>query len=278
MREFLVKQSAKTLSFIASVSLSNDVIQVSQKVRDILGLDENWAQKSNNWTEALKALSMYVEKAGITIVFNGCVGNNTHRLLDVEEFRGFVLSDEFAPLIFINNSDAKAAQMFTIVHELAHLWLGANGVINFEKLQPVNDKIELFCDQIAAEFLVPKQQFSSVWVKFSKATDPFHKLAKYFKVSPIVCARRALDLGVINKEKFFEFYKRHLVDLQHKHETNRGGGNFYSTQNTRIGHRFAEAINLATKEGSLLYREAYQLTGLNGKTFDRYMKSINSER
>ena len=275
MHDFLIEQGEKPLNFIDSISLSNNTIQAANNIRDILGLNINWAKESNSWTNALTFLNEAVEKIGILTVFNGVVENNTHRILNVEEFRGFILVDQYAPLIFINNSDAKAAQMFTFVHELAHLWLGANGVVNFRKLQPYDNDIEKFCDRVAAEFLVPEKQISESWPKVSKLEKPFHELALDFKVSPIVCARRALDLGFIEKSDFFEFYNTYLENLRNINEKSYGGGNFYNTQNARIGRRFARAINHAIKEGKLLYHDAYRLTGLNGKTFDAYMKIIS---
>ncbi|MFH1897146.1 MAG: ImmA/IrrE family metallo-endopeptidase [Candidatus Desantisbacteria bacterium] len=275
MRDYLIEQGENPLPFIASASLSDNVIKFANDIRAALRLKVDWAQESTNWTKALILLSESVEEAGILIVFNGVVGNNTHRNLNVEEFRGFVLSDKYAPLIFINSKDAKAAQMFTIVHELVHLWLGINGVINFRAMQPANNDTEKFCDQVAAEFLVPKEQIHACWPQFKQSNEPFQELARQFKVSPIVCARRTLDLNLITKAEFFNFYNLYLEDERRSVKRGSGGGDFYATQNTRIGRHFFEVVSRATKEGQLLYRDAYQLTGLHGKTFDEYIKKID---
>jgi Zn-dependent peptidase ImmA (M78 family) len=202
-------------------------------------------------------------------VVNGIVGNNTRRKLDRNEFQGFVLADEYAPLIFINGADFKAAQMFTLAHELAHLWLGRGGVVSFEEMQPVNNEVELFCNRAAAEFLVPAAELRGVWREAQEADEPFQFLARHFKVSPIVAARRALDLQLMSRQEFFEFYREYQEDERRQRRTS-SGGDFYATQGTRIGERFASAVMRAVKEGRLLYRDAYRLTGLHGKTFDRY--------
>jgi Zn-dependent peptidase ImmA (M78 family) len=104
------------------------------------------------WQEAQDHLIKHVEDKGIITVFNGVVENNTSRPIPVDECRGFVLVDEIAPFMFINNADYKSAQMFTIVHELAHIWTGHSAGFDFRKLQPADDPIEVLCDKVAAEF------------------------------------------------------------------------------------------------------------------------------
>ncbi|MBU1782269.1 ImmA/IrrE family metallo-endopeptidase [bacterium] len=270
MRDFLIEQGEKPLIFIGSVKLSDNPNHVATKIRKDVGLNSNWANQQATWTDALQTLRSAVEEMGILTVFNGVVGNNTHRKLDVEDFRGFVLSDKYAPLIFINSTDAKAAQMFTFVHELVHLWLDCNGVFNFQAMQPADHDVERFCDRVAAECLVPAQELSTYWTEANQSDEPFQVLARRFKVSPLVCARRALDLGFIEKLSFIQFYQDYLSDERRKSAKRPPGGNFYATQNMRIGHRFFEAVICATKEGRLLYRDAYQLTGLSCQTFDKY--------
>jgi Zn-dependent peptidase ImmA (M78 family) len=275
MREHLIDQGEKPLAFVNSARLTDHPNTVSQKIHDMLGLSADWARRETTWTDALRTLRTVVENSGIMIVFNGIVGNNTHRKLDVSEFRGFVLCDEYAPLIFINNADVKAAQMFTVMHELAHLWLGQGGVFNLRDMQPGDNQVERFCNAAAAEFLVPEKALRECWADAAKADEPFQFLSKYFKVSPLVAARRALDLGYINKTAFFDFYNAYLIDERRK-ASKAGGGDFYSNLEMRVGQRFAEAVIRAAKEGRLLYRDAFQLTGLKSETFDRYAKSFEA--
>jgi len=225
----------------------------------------------DTWEEALRTLVRNIESAGILVMVNGVVENNTHRPLDVEEFRGFALIDSHAPLIFINGTDAKAAQMFTLVHELAHLWVGKSGISNLKELIAPENEIEEFCNKVAAEFLVPTHEMAQEW-KAAKASDkPFARLARIFKVSPVVAARRALDLNLITRAQFFKFYKEYKEEAaQRKAGSKSDGGNFFLTLGTRLGKRFPAAVYSAAKEGKMAYREAYQLTGISGETFDRF--------
>jgi Zn-dependent peptidase ImmA (M78 family) len=274
MRDYLIEEGEEPLHFIGSATNLENPISLANKIRDFMNLPSDWARQKPTWTDALRALRQAIENAHILTIFSGVVGNNTHRKLNVKEFRGFVLCDSYAPLIFVNSADAKAAQMFTLAHELAHLWLGQDGVFNLPDLQPANHDVEEYCNRVAAEFLVPEQDLQAYWIGAKRADDPFQALARHFKVSPLVVARRALDLGLINKPKFLSFYTGYLEDERRRDETRPGGGDFYTNQDMRIGRRFAEAIVRAAKEGRLLYREAYQLTALSGETFNKYAESI----
>lgn len=280
MREFLLEEGQTPLSFIKSATLRTNPAKVAMAMRNILSLSDGWANKVHTWQEALRLLRKAIEDVGVMVVINGVVGNNTHRALDVAEFRGFALVDEYAPLVFINGRDYISAQMFTIIHELCHLWLGYEGISIFDKLQPVKLNVEEFCNQVAAEFLLPSDEFKKTLEqnKSESDYDLFNILARKFKVSPLVTARRALDMKYISKNRFFEFYNNYVKNIDRLKEirkkSKKTGGHFWNTQIVRIGELFGSAVVQATLEGRLLYRDAYRLTGLKGKTFDNYVTHL----
>jgi Zn-dependent peptidase ImmA (M78 family) len=215
-----------------------------------------------------------MENAGIIVVINGILGNNTHRRLNPEEFRGFVIVDDVAPLVFVNGSDSKAAQMFTLAHELAHVFLGSSAAFDLRGMQPAENPIELCCNRVAAEFLLDERSLKGFWPLAKVSPEIFQTVARYFKVSTLVAARRALDLGLINKTDFFNYYESYRKRNYTVSNRRAEGGDFYATQNLRIGQRFASAVVRATKEGKLLYSEAYHLTGLYGRAFDRFAATL----
>jgi len=274
MREYLLEMGHEPLPFIGSARTSDEISAVAQRIRRILGIADGWASLISTWTEALSVLREAAEAAGIMVIINGVVGNNTKRKLDPDEFRGFVLSDAHAPLVFLNGSDARSAQMFTLAHELVHLWMNEGGLFNLPELQASSHKIEQFCNKVAAEFLVPARELKRFWPEVKSNPEPFQAIARHFKVSPIVAARRALDLGLIGSQAFFEFFNAYQDDERRKAAAKKGGGDFYNNQNVRVGKRFARTVMHAAKEGRLLYRDAYSLTGLNGATFDKYAKAL----
>jgi Zn-dependent peptidase ImmA (M78 family) len=215
-----------------------------------------------------------MEDAGILVVLSSIVGNNTRRKLDLTEFRGFVLIDEYAPLVFVNRSDGRAAQMFTLAHELAHIWIGSSAAFDLRELQPAKEETEIACNKVAAEFLVPTVELRQIWPSLRQEPEPFQAVARRFKVSELVAARRALDLELITKDEFIDFYRSYQERERHIAKSQEGG-NFYATQSLRLSRRFAETVVHAVREGTLLYRDAYRLTGLYGRTFERYAKLLS---
>jgi Zn-dependent peptidase ImmA (M78 family)/transcriptional regulator with XRE-family HTH domain len=270
LRDYFVENGNEPLGFVGKYNIKNNPLEVAVDIRRTLNIDKLWANGCNTWEEALKYLAEVVEEAGIIISFNGVVGNSTKRQIPVDECRGFVLVDDIVPFMFINNSDSKAAQVFTIAHELAHIWIGESAGFDFRNMNPANDDKEIFCDRVAAEFLVPAELFKIQWAK----SHDFQKLNKFFKVSPIVMARRALDLGYISKPDFFNFYNDYIANDYHKRKEAPAGGDFYSTAKKRISPTFAAHINNGVKSGRLLYKDAYSLTGMHGDTFNEFLKRV----
>lgn len=277
MREFLLEEGHTPLPFVNSESTKSSVDETVGSLRRWLQLDQDWATEHATWEEALRYLIKQIERAGILVFMNGIVGNSTNRPLNPEEFRGFVLSDDIAPLIFVNGSDSKAAQMFTLVHELVHIWIGEDALNNLVEMQPASDDVEKFCNRVAAEFLVPAAKLKAVWPKGDVDANPFRALARRFKVSPIVVARRAKDLRLITADEFFAFYHLYMEELRRRDKSKKGGGDFYRTQNARLGHRFGRAVVAAAEMGRLSYQQAFDLTRLYGSTFDKYAEFLKKQ-
>jgi Zn-dependent peptidase ImmA (M78 family) len=267
LKNYLQDNDFPRLPFVGKFRNSNDVNAIVADIRQTLQLPENWASQFKTWQDAQDYMVQHIEDKGIIAIFNGIVENNTHRPIPVDECRGFVLVDEYAPFMFVNNSDFKSAQMFTIVHELAHIWTGHSAGFDFRRLQPANDPIEMLCDKVAAEFLVPAQEFHNVW---NYRPNDFAYASRYFKVSEIVIARRALDTGKITRSQYFDLYEKYSKCENTKKENKGFGGDFYAKTKKRIGITFAGHVYQAVQSDKLLYRDAYKLTGLKGDTFEKF--------
>lgn len=278
LREERLECEAEALEFVGSARLGDDPAAIGQEMRRIVGAGDGWAATVSTWEEAVSELRRRIEQLGVMAVVNGVVGNNTHRKLDVAEFRGFALTDPYAPLIFVNGADARSAQMFTLAHELAHVWLGSEGegISGFEGIFPGDAQVEKYCDRAAAEFLVPARELGELWRGLKGAVQPFEQMARRFKVSPIVVGRRAMDLRLVDRETFFEFYGAYTT-REERRAKRAGGGDFYNNQNTRVGARFATSVIRAAMEGRLSFKEAYHLTGLRGGAFQEYARRLGMD-
>lgn len=273
LREELVEDGVDPLPFVGCCDAGSEPAAASAAMREHLDLEPGWATAQNSWAGALRHLRERSEAHGILVVFNGIVGNNTHRKLDPNEFQGFALVDNYAPLIFINGADFKAAQMFTLAHELAHVFVGTEGVSSFDDLGPQRHPTERFCNAAAAEFLVPEKDLVACWKRVGTISDSLQAVASRFKVSMLVAAWRTLDLELIHRDELRSFllqYKRQLAQVPKKAT----GGNFQNSQNVRIGRRFGGAVLRAVKEDRLSYREAFDLTGLRGSAFDKFARTF----
>lgn len=262
LKEYLVNNGIETCRFVGSINQGTPVNETVSRLRDILELEPRWTFGLRSHDVAVNILTQRLEDAGVFLTFSGIVGNNTHRKLNVEQCRGFTLVNDIAPYIYINSSDSKSAQMFTLIHEVAHLLLGISAGHAGEDIT-YNDANELYCNKVAAEFLVPMNELEQIWNKDIKFA------AKKFKVSEIVVARRAHDLGLLSDSEYRTFWMQYRMRPINNKKSN--GGNFYATSVYRVGRLFAIHIRNAVSERQLSYTEAYRLTGLHGSTYQYFM-------
>jgi Predicted Zn peptidase len=265
-KDILLEWGKEKLSFCGKYRDNYDINEVVKELKEIFEVQEGWANQKTTWTEAFGYLTSKAEEKGIIVLRNGVVGNNTHRKLDVNEFRGFVLYDEIAPVIFINNNDAISAKVFTFIHEVAHILIGESASFDLRNLQSANNKIEKFCDKCTAEFLVPTEEIYDIYEQKRKLED----LAKYFKVSQIVILRRLLDTNLIGPQKFYEQLKKiYEVEIRKRHSE---GGDFYRTVPNRLSKRFVQLLIGAVQNNTILFRDALRIANLKPNTFDVLVK------
>jgi Zn-dependent peptidase ImmA (M78 family) len=192
---------------------------------------------------------------------SGVVGSNNRRKLDPQEFRGFALADSLAPLVFINGADTKAAQMFTLAHELAHVWVGQSALTDAQAASLPENGIKRWSNQVAAELLVPLEAFRAVYDNRAELGAESLRLARRFKVSTLVILRRMLDAGGLSREAFRQAYEDELARLRALPESS--GGNFYLTLGARVSKRFGRALVVHTLEGQTRYIDAFRLLGFS---------------
>jgi len=254
--EYLQEQGSEPLPFVGRFNTSSAVARVAQDIRDVLGVDVEQGQR--NWETYYRELIEASERAGVLVMRSGIVGNNTHRKLDVGEFRGFAISHPLAPVVFINSSDAPSARLFTLLHELAHIWIGSSGISN---VAPGNTRREeITCNGVAGEFLAPSSVFAELWAAAAQdLAMRVAELAHRFHVSRFVVIRRALDMGLLDQATYSTFYRAELDAFR---AAEGGGGSFYRNAGAKNSTRFARAVIAEAFSGRLLLRDAGRLLGV----------------
>jgi len=265
-REHARRNGEDPLPFVGSATLQSDVEEVAARMRDALDFDLDERAELVRWTDALRRFIEQADELGILVMASGVVLNNTRRKLDPEEFRGFALVDEHAPVVFVNGADTRAAQMFTLAHELAHVWLGQSALSDVQPAVVSEFAAERWCNQVAAELLVPLASFREAYDASQSLQDEIQRLARQYKVSTLVILRRLHDAGFLGRQEMWAAYQAErdrLLDIP------RGsGGNFYATEVARVSERFARAVVMSTFEGQTLYQDAFRMFGISKlKTF-----------
>ena len=268
------------LDFVGSASLDSSPEIIAARMRERLDFDLAARRGCPTWTDALRLFIHQADEAGVLVMVSGIVKSNTRRRLDLAEFRGFALSDPLAPLVFVNGRDTKAAQMFTLAHELAHLWLGASALSNLGAAPDSGfRREEVWCNAVAAEFLVPLDVLRSDLHRGEPLPDALARLSRAFKVSTLVILRRLLDVGWLTRARFDAAWMQENERLQGFVKASGGKGNFYRTTVARVGRRFACALVASTLEGQTLYRDAFWMLGIrSSETFNNIARETGIMR
>lgn len=272
-RDFARSVGEEPLAFVGSIHVKSAVVSAADTIRHALGFDLEERRQMPTWTDALRHFIEQADLLGVLVMCSGVVLNNNRRHLDPKEFRGFAMADALAPLVFINGADTKAAQMFTLAHELAHIWLGQSAVSDAQAVLLPELEVELWCNQVAAELLVPLAVLRDEYHAAAGLGNEVNRLARRFKVSTLVILRRIHDLGGLTRVEFWEAYEQELVRLNAFPKGS--GGNFYLTQAARVSKRFARALVVSTLEGQTLHRDAFRMLGFSKlQTFHELGRSL----
>lgn len=259
-RNFARAGGEQPLPFVGTATVSSSVVETAEDMRNALGFELDARGRMRTWTEALGVLRTQIEELGVLVMVSGVVGSNNYRKLNPQEFRGFALVDDLAPLVFVNGADTKAAQMFTLAHELAHVWLGETALSDAGAGALPSGTVERWCNQVAAELLVPAAHLRGEVCSNDVLGEELGRLARRYKVSTLVILRRLFDIGVLDREDYQDAYRRELAPLTSVRAGS--GGDFYNTLGVRVGKRFARAVLVSTLEGRSSYTEAFKLLGV----------------
>ncbi|PWQ93026.1 ImmA/IrrE family metallo-endopeptidase [Leucothrix pacifica] len=257
------------LPFAGKYTIQSSVEEIVGDMRSVLGLPAHPSRGS--WQDYFRDLVNGLEAVGILVMRQSNLGHHT-RTFSVSEFRGFVLFDTTAPVIFINQADAPSARLFTLIHEASHIWIGESGISDASPATQY--KQEVLCNAVAAEFLVPQEEFEEYWVEHEDWQQNIPTLKSHFHVSRWVIARRAQSLGKISLNQ----YRRYIAVLKAEYQQRETGGSdgpsYYRYKPGQISKRFARSIISEAMSGRVLYRDAGRLLGVKPGNITKLAKEL----
>lgn len=255
-REYQQDRDADPVPIVGCMANATTVETIVTSMREQLGVPAH--PERGTWEQYFRDLIDRIEALGVLVMRTNIVGTNTHRPLDVDEFRGFAIADPLAPVIFINTADYPPARLFTLIHELTHIWLGESGISDADPDSA--DELEKRCNAVAAEFLVPEAEFRGLWQAHEDWRHNLPFISAHFHVSEWVIARRARELDFISDDQYRHYVRERLAE--HRKRERDGPVPFPTVQKSRIGQRFAQAVASEALSGRLLLRDAHRLTGI----------------
>lgn len=264
-------------------SLSDE--QIASNIMNSLNLKLGWNVGLKN-RNAFNLLRMKLDQVGVIVMYSGIVGSNTHRPLAQAEFRAFAIDDPFAPFIFVNSNDSYNAMLFSLVHELTHIWFGTSELYNDDyqaHRQFLNPETEKDVNRISEVIIFPETLFTTEWQKDNEGTevDQIIAVAKRFNASPLSAAIRALHLRLITQETVDQLkdeldreYQRHKEYQKAKGSS----GDYYTTKAAQTDSTFAQEVEWSVNSGNLGYNTAFELMGVsNSSAFEKLLGKIKEK-
>lgn len=259
-QEFLKDLVESERLFVDIFSFDDDRSKVIRKARELLGT-EITTKRFENYRKIMGNL-------GIFIFLNGKYKDNTHRRLNLNEFRGFVLSDKKAPIIFINQLDSMTGRLFTLIHEFVHLLYGENDLFDNEDSN-IRNKTEAIINSITAEILVPKDLLMEMFDEHKDIRTNLDTLSKRFEVSKFVVLRRLYDLSIILKKDFTSLQnelEKEFKQLENDRKKSKGGS-YNNNLQFRIDNNFFKHVNNAVQQNKITYTDAFSIVGVGYKGY-----------
>ncbi|MCQ3814966.1 MAG: ImmA/IrrE family metallo-endopeptidase [Acidimicrobiia bacterium] len=256
-RDYVRSSGMGELEWAGSLQPNTAPEDAAQQMRSALSFDMQ--QRGANYQQAFTVLRQRAEELGVMVMVSGVVGSNTRRKLDPQEFRGFALADRFAPLVFVNGSDTRAAQIFTLAHELAHIWTGESALDSVDLGARATNDIEGWCNRVAAETLVPLEEIRAEFNPRVGISTELQRLARRFKTSRLVVLRRLHECEFLTWDEYQQTFQTEYDQALER--ASGSGGDFYNTQPARVGTVFAQTVIASTLEGDTSYTDAFQLLG-----------------
>lgn len=274
LSEVIEESGDSPLPFIGKYNISSSPKVVANDIVKTLEIQEDFSQESSPikyWIDKIEAQGIYVSRTSFI---------HSKLLLDKHELQGFAIADQYAPFIFINSQDWDAPQLFTLIHELAHLWIAETGISNDIELESKNSNpIEMFCNEVAANVLMPENVIKYLDDSVFANSKSVYKKAKLMGVSSFALLVRSMKLSVISMSKYNELKSEAQLDFEEflkkeeekklKAKEREGGPNPYLLRVNKNSRLFTQFVLDAFRGGSIEPTQASNLLNTSVNNFSK---------
>lgn len=247
------------------------IVEIAKLAKKLLGLEEEWYLNHSTNEKAYNYLRAKLEDAGILVMQNGVVGFDTHRKLELNEFRAFMLYDDYAPLIFVNGTDSTAGKIFSLMHEFVHILYQQDDIISESSRVEIKAN-ERKINQIAAEILIPQEIIKAKWIELENKDElaRIDTISKMLKVSSYAVAVKLSEMRMIADN---------IVAVTASRSQNirrsTSGGDFYKNYYAKMSSNFLKSVVSQAESGNLSYTYAFKLLGgIKGNVYNQIRGEI----
>ncbi len=276
VKGILEDDEIEPLPFIGSMAMNEGIIPLSHSIQKTIGFQLKIFRSYKTVREAFTYLRHCVESSGVFVLLVGDLGSH-HTSLSIEHFRGFAIADSLAPFVVVNDHDARSAWSFTILHEVAHLWLGTTGVSSTS----TENEMERFCNDVAGEILLPKQELEILknlaYLPMPERISHISEFAKERNVSRSMVAYKLFRTRLIREPLW-----RELTDLflrewnailnKRKEKNKKSGPTYYIVRRHRIGPSLLNLVNRSIRDGLLSITKAAKVLGVKPRKVETLLR------
>ena len=281
-------EDAERLSFVGSLPITERVEVAAQEIRIALGIGENGHAPSRSSAERFATLRNQVEALGVFVLLIGNPGSH-HTNLDERVFRGFAIADDIAPFIVINDQDADAAQSFTLIHELTHVYTGSTGISGAPTAVPPRTqpaRVERFCNDVASEVLLPRNSLPQLrrGDTLDAAVDQISEVAADHNVSEAMVAYRYWRTGSLDPAVYRQlaaaFAARWQAARARRREVRQeaagSGPSYYTVRKHRLGRPLVDLVGRVLRSNELTYTKAAMILGVKPSNVEPLLRGFEN--
>jgi Zn-dependent peptidase ImmA (M78 family) len=247
------------LQFVGRYTIKDNPQDVANNILETLNINPSLYKSDNpikEWIDAAETNGIFISRTSFI---------HSRLKLDSDELQGFAIADPYAPFVFVNSEDWNAPQLFTLVHELAHIWIAETGISNDVEPEIKNKgkfhPVELFCNEVAANALMPKEIVLNFGAESFQSSRDVFKISKQLGVSSFALLVRALNLNIVSISTYQQLKKQADIDFaeflkreaekkaKQKVKENPGGPNYFLLQLNRNSRLFTQTVLDAFRGG-----------------------------